>query len=151
MSKLLPRRTLLAGGLGVSLPLAAGRGEAWPVRPIRMLSPLPPGTLHDATMRLFAEGLASRLGQPVVVDNRPGGEGVVATMAFLNLQDDHRLFFSFAGPVTVNPLTIARCRRPANATSALPSSPSLPSQRRCGVSPLPGRSRREAARNILRR
>lgn len=108
MSKLLSRRTLLAAGVGVSLPLAGSRAEAWPIRPIRMLSPLPPGTLHDATMRLFAEGLAARLGQPVVVDNRPGGEGVVATMAFLNLQDDHRLFFSFAGPVTVNPLTIAR-------------------------------------------
>lgn len=108
MSKLLFRRTLLAAGFGVGLPLAAGSAEAWPIRPIRMLSPLPAGTLHDVAMRLFAEGLARRLGQPVVVDNRPGGEGVVATMAFLNLQDDHRLFFSFAGPVTVNPLTIAR-------------------------------------------
>ncbi len=108
MSKFLFRRTLLSAGVGASLPWAAARAEAWPSRPIRMFSPLPAGTPPDATMRHFAEGLASRLGQPVVVDNRPGGEGVVATMAFLNLQDDHRLFFSFAGPITVNPLTIAR-------------------------------------------
>jgi tripartite-type tricarboxylate transporter receptor subunit TctC len=44
----------------------------------------------------------------VVVENRPGGEGVVATTAFLGIGDDHRLFFSFAGPVTLNPLTIER-------------------------------------------
>ncbi len=120
MPTLLSRRTLLAAGAGFSLPMAAARADAWPVRPIRMLSPLPPGTLHDATMRMFAEGLASRLGQPVVVDNRPGGEGLVATMAFLNLQDDHRLFFSFAGPVTVNPLTIPRL--PYDPASLVPLS-----------------------------
>ncbi len=102
------RRRLMAAGLGACLPIASSRAETWPVRPIRMLSPLPAGSLPDATMRLFAEGLARRLGQPLVVDNRPGGEGVVATMAFLTLGDDHRLFFSFGGPVTVNPLTIPR-------------------------------------------
>jgi tripartite-type tricarboxylate transporter receptor subunit TctC len=102
------RRALLAAALFGARPATPARAEGWPTRPIRMISPLPPGTLPDATMRLFAEGLAARLGQPVVPDNRPGGEGVVATMAFLNLNDDHRLFFSFAGPVTVNPLTIER-------------------------------------------
>ena len=109
MSARLSRRAVATAALGACcLPARPGRAEAWPIRPIRMLSPLPARTLPDITMRLFAEGLTRRLGQPVVLDNRPGGEGVVATMAFLNLQDDHRLFFSFAGPVTVNPLTIAR-------------------------------------------
>ncbi|WP_272910999.1 Bug family tripartite tricarboxylate transporter substrate binding protein, partial [Falsiroseomonas oryziterrae] len=102
----LARRSLLAAGL--SLPALGAVAEEWPSRPIRMIAPLPPGSLPDITMRLFADGLARRLGQPVVPDNRPGGEGVVAVAAFLNLNDDHRLFFSFAGPVTVNPLTIER-------------------------------------------
>jgi tripartite-type tricarboxylate transporter receptor subunit TctC len=100
----LPRRWLPA----LLLAPRPGRAASWPARPIRMISPLPAGTLSDITMRLYAEGLARRLGQPVVVENRPGGDAVVATMAFLNLQDDHRLFFSFAGPVTVNPLTMPR-------------------------------------------
>jgi tripartite-type tricarboxylate transporter receptor subunit TctC len=73
-----------------------------------MISPFPGGTVVDATSRLYAAGLGDRLGQPVIVENRPGGEGVIATQAFLQLADDHKLLFSFAGPVTVNPLTIER-------------------------------------------
>jgi tripartite-type tricarboxylate transporter receptor subunit TctC len=102
------RRALLGAA---PLPLFAASpalAEVWPARPVRMISPMTPGSPPDITMRLFAEGLARRLGQAVVPDNRPGGEGVVATTAFLGLNDDHRLFFSFAGPVTVNPLTIER-------------------------------------------
>lgn len=100
-----PSRRLLLAALAL-LPAGEARAEPWPTRPIRMLSPIPAGTVPDATMRLFAEGLSRELGQTVVVENRPGGEGVVATAAFLALRDDHKLFFSFAGPVTVNPLTI---------------------------------------------
>jgi tripartite-type tricarboxylate transporter receptor subunit TctC len=114
----LPRRGLLAACL--ALPAIDAAAEDWPTRPIRMIAPLPPGSLPDITMRLFAEGLARRLGQPVVPDNRPGGEGVVAVAAFLNLNDDHRLFFSFAGPVTVNPLTIERL--PYDPTHLVPLS-----------------------------
>lgn len=116
MSCSLQRRGVLA----VLLAPGAARAEGWPSRPIRMISPLPAGTVPDITMRLYAEGLGRRLGQPVVVENRPGGEGVVATMAFLNLQDDHRLFFSFAGPVTVNPLTIRQL--PYDPAALLPVS-----------------------------
>jgi len=108
MTDRLPRRSWLAATLGVAAMRPVSATEAWPSRPIRMIAPLPAGTLPDITMRLFADGLARRLGQPVVPDNRPGGEGVVATTAFLNLNDDHKLFFSFAGPITVNPLTMER-------------------------------------------
>lgn len=102
----LPRRAFPMAAAALLAPVPA-RAEPWPSRPVRMLSPIPAGTVPDATMRLFAEGLSRELGQPVVVDNRPGGEGVVATAAFLGLRDDHKVFFSFAGPLTVNPLTIA--------------------------------------------
>lgn len=105
MSAAPSRRAMLAAPL--VLLTSRANASPWPTRPLRMLSPLPAGSVPDATMRLFADGLARELGQPVVVENRPGGEGVVATTAFLSLRDDHKLFFSFAGPVTVNPLTIA--------------------------------------------
>lgn len=85
---------------------AIARARAFPVRPVRLITPLPPGVGAEATLRLFAEGLSRRLGQPVPVENRPGGEAVVAAMAFLGLNDDHKLFFSFAGAFTVNPFTI---------------------------------------------
>ena len=104
----LTRRAALGGLLSLAAPIASRAEGDWPRRPIRMVSPFPGGVQADVTTRLFAEGLSRRLGQPVVVENRPGGEGVVATSAFLAIPDDHRLFFSFAGPVTLNPLTIER-------------------------------------------
>lgn len=95
----LPALTLLA------LP-APARAQAFPARPVRLVTPLAAGVGAEATLRLFAESLSQRLGQPVPVENRPGGDGVVAAMAFLGLNDDHKIFFSFAGPFTVNPFTI---------------------------------------------
>jgi tripartite-type tricarboxylate transporter receptor subunit TctC len=108
MTHRMSRRVLVAAAITIPAIRPGSASEVWPTRPIRMIAPLPPGSLPDITMRIFAEGLTRRLGQPVVPDNRPGGEGVVATSAFLNLNDDHRLFFSFAGPITVNPLTMER-------------------------------------------
>jgi tripartite-type tricarboxylate transporter receptor subunit TctC len=101
------RRAIFLAPLCALLTPDAAGAVAWPSRPIRMISPLPAGTLPDETMRHFADGLAERLGQKVVVENLPGGDGVVATTTFLNLNDDHAMFFSFGGPISVNPLTIA--------------------------------------------
>lgn len=95
----LPALTLLA------LP-AIARAQGFPARPVRMVTPFAAGVGAEATLRMFADGLSRRLGQPVPVENRPGGDGVVAAMAFLGLNDDHKIFFSFAGPFTVNPFTI---------------------------------------------
>ena len=54
--------------------------------------------------RLFAEKLSARWRQPVVVENRPGADGIVAVTGFVNAHDDHTLLFSFAGPISINPL-----------------------------------------------
>lgn len=98
------RRALVAAAL-LGLP-AIAQAQSFPARPVRLITPLPPGVGAEATLRLFAGGLSQRLGQPVPVENRPGGDAVVAAMAFLGLNDDHKIFFSFAGPFTVNPFTI---------------------------------------------
>src|SRR3954470_9223259 len=81
-------------------PLAA---ETWPHRSVRMIVPVPPGSSPDVAARIFAERLGARWGKPVVVENRPGADGLIGTAAFVAAQDDHVLLFSFAAPLTVYP------------------------------------------------
>jgi len=72
------RRTLLAGTLAVaSVPSA--RAQAWPAKSIRMIVPLAPGATADIVARLFADELGKALGQTVVVDNKTGAGGTIAT------------------------------------------------------------------------
>src|ERR1700704_2709540 len=63
--------TLLAG-LMLLLPSGPGRAQDYPSRPIRLIITTPAGSLVDVLGRLFAQDLSERLGQPIVIDNRPG-------------------------------------------------------------------------------
>ncbi|WP_159999586.1 tripartite tricarboxylate transporter substrate binding protein [Roseomonas sp. 18066] len=85
------RRSLLA------LPLAAAAGAlarpalaqpAWPAKPIRMVVPYPPGGSTDVLTRLYAERMGASLGQPVVIENRPGASGNIGTDAVAKAQPD---------------------------------------------------------------
>ncbi len=77
------RRLLTAVALGALLAFPSGeagaQGAAWPNRPIRFIVPLPPGGANDLLARVFAERLQAALGQPVVVENKPGAGGNVGT------------------------------------------------------------------------
>src|SRR5262252_9919549 len=99
---------LAAGFLSVMLVSAIvgspAVAQAWPQRPVRLIIPLPPGTGTDISGRLLAEQLSQRWGQPVVVENRQGGDGIPAVTAFLAARDTHTLLLSFAGIITINPL-----------------------------------------------
>lgn len=64
---------------------------SWPTRPVRFIVTLGPGSGVDIGARLFADKLSQRWGQSVVVENRPGGDGMVAIAAFLAAHDDHVL------------------------------------------------------------
>src|SRR5215467_12411111 len=75
-------------------PGIASAAETWPQRNVRFIVTLPPGSGVDLGARLFADRLSAKWGQPVVVENRPGGEGVVAITAFINANDDHTLLFA---------------------------------------------------------
>ena len=103
------RRTALAGlSVLTALSHAASAKEPWPHQTVRIIMPFSPGGATDLAARLFAERLSHRWGQPVVVENRPGGDGIVAVNAFKAANDRHTLLFSFAGPITINPLLYAK-------------------------------------------
>ena len=90
--------------LGVPLLSSTARADqAWPTRPVKFILTLGPGSGSDIGARLFADRLAQRWGQPVVVENRPGGDGIVAINAFVGAHDDHQLLFSPTSSFTAHP------------------------------------------------
>jgi tripartite-type tricarboxylate transporter receptor subunit TctC len=102
-------RYLIAAALAVCAVLC---GEAtttsraaadWPTRPVRFIVTLGAGSGADIGARLFADRLSQRWGQPVVVENRPGGDGIVAINAFVGANDDHVLLFSPTASFTAHP------------------------------------------------
>src|ERR1700690_4207539 len=87
-------------------PLMSGlcaAAEPWPNRPVRFIVTLGPGSGGDIGALLFADKLAARWGQSVVVENRPGGDGMVAITAFLGAHDDHVLLVSPVSSFTAHP------------------------------------------------
>jgi tripartite-type tricarboxylate transporter receptor subunit TctC len=95
------RRTLLAAP--VLIPgLAAA--QSFPNRPIRMICPFAAGGSADASARQLAEPLSAVLGQPVVVENRPGGGATIGAQAVARAAPDgHTLLYGTPGPQIVNP------------------------------------------------
>jgi hypothetical protein len=67
--------------------------QNWPTRPVRFIVPFGPGAGADIGSRLFAEKLSAKWGQPVVIENRPGGDSIIAIQAFLSANDDHTFLF----------------------------------------------------------
>ena len=92
----------LAFGL-VAIAVAASAATDWPSRPVKFLLPLGAGSGSDIGARLFADRLSARWGQPVVVENRPGGDALVAINAFVTARDDHVLLFSPSSSFTAHP------------------------------------------------
>jgi tripartite-type tricarboxylate transporter receptor subunit TctC len=93
------RATLLAAASALLLPRPA---LAWPERPLRLLVAFPPGSATDIASRALGDALAPALGQPVVVENRGGASGNIATVAVRNATDGHTLLVHGAA-FAVNP------------------------------------------------
>src|SRR5215467_12677843 len=81
----------------------ASAQTSWPQRNVRFIVPLGPGSGADIGARLFADKLTARWGKPVVVENRPGGDAIVAITAFIGAHDDHTLLFAPAATFTAHP------------------------------------------------
>ena len=96
--------------LGVPLLLAgfaAAAQQNFPVRPIRLIVPYPPGGNVDITARIIGPTLGELLGQTVVVDNRGGGGGNVgAHLVAKAVPDGHTLLMGSSGPLSVNPVVV---------------------------------------------
>lgn len=101
-----PRRTLLAllAIASMGLPFASQAQGTYPVRPIKFIVPYAAGGLPDTVARIFAQRLTDRLGQSVVVDNKPGANGVVAAQVLASSPADGYTFLVTDGSMfSINP------------------------------------------------
>jgi tripartite-type tricarboxylate transporter receptor subunit TctC len=97
---------MTANALALMLGLTAGalQAQTYPVKPIRMVVPFPPGGGNDVIARFVARKLAVRLGQAVIVENKAGANGIVGLTAVVQSPPDgYTLGIVAAGPMAVNP------------------------------------------------
>ena len=109
--------------LAPDLILATGAARAqqaqnWPTRVVRFIVPFGPGAGADIGARLFAEKLQVKWRQPVVIENKPGSDGIVAIRAFLGANDDHVLMFGPSGGFVVHPFMYTKL--PYNQADLIP-------------------------------
>jgi len=96
---------LAAVGCGWWYLPSKSQSSTWPRKPVRLVVPGGSGGGVDLTARLIAEELGKYWNQAVIVDNRPGGDGLMATASFVQGKDDHALFFGPSAGVTLLPQT----------------------------------------------
>ena len=98
-------RNMLHLTMALALPVAA-QAQGYPVKPVKFIVPYAAGGLPDTVARVVAQRLTERLGQSVVVDNKPGGNGVVAYQALLQSspQDGHAFIVSDGSMLSITPL-----------------------------------------------
>lgn len=88
----------------LALPLAFA--QEYPIRPVKVIVPTTAGSAGDAAARHFADQLSALLGQPFVVENRPGADGVIGIMAVKGAPaDGYTLLTGLMSPMVVNPVT----------------------------------------------
>jgi tripartite-type tricarboxylate transporter receptor subunit TctC len=91
------RRALVAGSatlISASMFRAGVAQESWPVRPIRVISAGSPGGSSDIFVRILENRLRERLGQSIILENRPGAGGMLAAGFASNANDGHTFFVS---------------------------------------------------------
>ena len=90
----------------VALPAAA---QDWPGKSVRIIVPFGPGSTPDMVARLIAEHLQQKLGQPFVIENKPGASGNLGTDAVAKAEPDGATIgISIGGPLAINPLLFAK-------------------------------------------
>src|ERR1041385_307296 len=83
--------------------VADASAQTYPQRTVKFILPFGPASGTDITARLVADRLAVRWGKPVVIENRPGGDGLIAINAFVSANDDHTLLWVPVGTFAVHP------------------------------------------------
>ena len=87
----------------VNLLAVEAQAQNYPQRTVKFILPFGPASGTDITARLVADRLAARWGKPAVIENRPGGDGLVAINAFISANDDHTLLWVPVGTFAVHP------------------------------------------------
>jgi len=107
MNKNTTRRTLMAGLAGVALlgaaAMAPALAQGFPNKPIKFVVPFPPGSATDTSARYFAKKLSEMTSQPVVIENKAGGNGFIAVRAVLSAPaDGYTVFIGSNSTLAVN-------------------------------------------------
>ncbi|GGG46073.1 hypothetical protein GCM10010964_36790 [Caldovatus sediminis] len=131
----LPRRSLLraagvATAAGLALPAAGAAAQGYPNRPVRLVIGYPPGGSNDVTARIVQPRLAELLGQPIVIENRPGANATLAADQVARAAPDgYTLFLASSSPLVIAPHTSAHVPyetpRDFAAITALAATPSV--------------------------
>ena len=101
----------VALGFAIALTAIAANGgsqaDEWPSRPIRAVIPLSPGSAADIVPRIVFEQLSAQLGQPIVVENRPGASGSIAARFVAAAEPDGYTFLAHSSAHVISPSTVA--------------------------------------------
>ena len=84
------------------------QAQAWPQRAVKFILPFGAGSATDVAARLMTEKLQQKWGQPVVIENKPGADGLLAINAFLQANDDHTLLYSSSASFMAHPYTLEK-------------------------------------------
>lgn len=99
------RRRALGPALLSVCAIRDARADSWPTRSVTWIVPFTPGGITDTTSRLVGQGLAARIGQQVVIENRPGAGGSIGTEAAArSAPDGHTILYGTQGTLAVNPV-----------------------------------------------
>ncbi|MDQ7957602.1 MAG: tripartite tricarboxylate transporter substrate binding protein [Pseudomonadota bacterium] len=126
--KPLARTALVALALALAAGAASAQSPAWPTKPIRIVTPYAAGGPGDDTARMVADGLAKALGQPVIVDNKPGAGGIIGADLVAKAPADGYTLLAAANGTLIN--SLIRGKMPYAAGDLVPvtgvsASPSL--------------------------
>jgi len=100
---MISRRTLLSGSAALLVAGGPASGQQWPARPVKIIVTFPPGGASDAAARVISGPLQEKLGQTVIVDNKPGGGTTIGANAVLAAKDDQTLLLSNSAPISIAP------------------------------------------------
>jgi tripartite-type tricarboxylate transporter receptor subunit TctC len=134
-------RNALAKSMLFALFGAPALAQDYPVKPVRVIVPLPPGSTGEALARLVGDNLAQKMGQPFVIDTRPGASGQIGVASVVRAPaDGYTIMVASVGPVTINPAVygvklgfdpvkdLAPITQIASTTSVLLVHPSVPAR-----------------------
>ena len=99
---------VFASALATLASPTLSHAQNWPQRPVKFIVGLGPGSAQDIAARLFGDQLSKRWGQPVVIENKPGADGINAINAFISAHDPHTLLFAASGTFTAHPTQYAK-------------------------------------------